>query len=113
MSCLVVGRERKEKIEKAQEVKADRIVKAQARKRSAASEACASDFCSLLVASQLFTKKTGPVRWLLITSPSHIPICKGMLRGSYKDAHFFLDGRGIHGEPMIPRLSVDASCSMR
>jgi hypothetical protein len=71
MSCLVVGRERKEKKEKAQEVKADRIVKAQARKRSAASEACASDFCSLLVASKLFTKETDPIRWLLVTLPSH------------------------------------------
>jgi hypothetical protein len=58
MSCLVVGRERKEKKEKAQ-VEADRIVKAQTRKRSAAShsEAYASDFCSLLVASQLLRER--------------------------------------------------------
>jgi hypothetical protein len=103
MSCLMVGRERKEKKEKAQEVKASRAVKAQARKQSAAShsEACASDFCSLLVASQLFTKETGPVCWLLITSPSHIPTCKGMPPGS-KDAQFFLDSTEIHRELMIP-----------
>jgi hypothetical protein len=114
MSCLVVGRERKEKKEKAQEVKADRIVKAQARKRSAASrsEACAIEFCSLLVASQ-FTKKTNPVRWLLVTSPYRVSICKGMPSGRYTDAHLFLDSRGIHREPMTPRLSADASYLMR